>query len=260
MYQWTGRSGWGARYRPDRHIPITSRTELFVHHTVVGPMDHSECDDYLRRIERQHHDQWNFSVGYNDLFCSHLVLYEGCGRDARGQHCPRHNTYGLGLAFMLDGRNPLPAGIGEAIRWYWDLSSNSAGRRLVLFGHRDKRATACPGNRLYDIVVGLRNGNNFWTPSEREEPVSEQGRSDDNPILTKGSSGHYVAVLQGLLFAHAKDLVISTTKHLQINREDFIDGAFGDATDYVLREWQKRTTVLVPDGVAGPKTWSWLCG
>lgn len=66
------------------------------------------------------------------------------------------------------------------------------------------------------------------------------------PTLRKGSKGQHVRNLQGLLIAHGNSITV--------------DGAFGPRTDAVLRDWQRRTTVLTSDGIAGPATWAWLTG
>lgn len=253
MYTYVTRQQWGAEYGADRHINIGSRTEYFIHHFVAPTMDHSVCDDYMRRIEAQHNRQWGFSIGYNEAICQHLVFYEGCGRDRRGQHCPRHNTSGVSLSYMGDGRNPLPDGLIAAMRWRWDVTSNAAGRRLALFPHRRFRQTNCPGDVLnHEVVNGLQ------VTSQPNPPVppppssaGDQMTVKNNPVLAKGSNGHSVRILQGLLVAHAEDLVP--------NANAFVDGDFGETTHRVLAEWQRRTEYLVPDGICGGLTWRHLC-
>lgn len=74
----------------------------------------------------------------------------------------------------------------------------------------------------------------------------------NRPVIAEGSSGGHARIVQALLVAHAEDLVG--------NANDFVDGDFGPNSARVLREWQSRTGVLVPDGVCGPRTWDWLTG
>lgn len=254
MYDYVTRDQWGAAHRPDRAVAITARTEYFIHHFVVGPMDHSKCDDYMRRIEEQHNDQWGYSIGYNEAICQHLTFYEGCGRDRRGQHCPRHNTSGVSLSFMGDGRNPLPDGLVAAMRWRWDLTSNAAGRRLALYPHRRFRSTTCPGDVLnHEVERGLVVPDQPSVPIPSPLPPEADGMTvQNNPVVARGSNGHYARIAQSLLVAHAEDLVP--------NANTFIDGAFGNMSADVLAKWQARTGYLVPDGVCGPATWKHLCG
>ena len=262
MYDYVTRRDWGARFKTDRRIEITSRTEYIVHHTVVGPMSHDRCDDYLRKIEDQHHRQWGYSVGYNELVCQHLVWYEGAGRDVRGQHTSNHNTYAIGIGYMGDGRTALPEGLVPALRWRWDLLSNQADRRLWLRGHRQFKATNCPGDLLWEqVAMGLivpLPPPPVVTPSPT---IGDDNMSVmNNPVLARGSNGHYVRILQGLLCAHAEDAVQYVCFLNQVDMATFIDGDFGQMTHDVLTEWQKRTQALVPDGICGPATWKWLCG
>lgn len=73
------------------------------------------------------------------------------------------------------------------------------------------------------------------------------------PILSKNSPDRqHVGIMQALLTWHAPDLAGDKNR--------FVDGVFGDNTERVLMQWQRRTGVLQADGVCGPKTWAWLCG
>lgn len=63
------------------------------------------------------------------------------------------------------------------------------------------------------------------------------------PLLSKGTAGEAVRVLQLLLGFTGDDL----------------DGIFGPKTDEALRRYQ-RGAGLYPDGICGPKTWAMLLG
>ena len=76
-----------------------------------------------------------------------------------------------------------------------------------------------------------------------------------DPQLKKGDTGHAVRVLQGLLAVHAEDLAMWFSQN---NLDNWIDGHFGDNTDYTLREWQRRTQKLAVTGTADQATWDWL--
>lgn len=259
------RREWGAKYSPDVSIALSKRTEMLVHHTVimVPNNDHSRCDDTIRAIELDHHKQWGFSVGYNLLECPHRVLYEGCGINKRGQHCPNHNTSAFGVAFLGDGRLQLPEGLVCDLHTIWDELSNLRGMRLYLNPHRKFRATNCPGDILAErTYAGLPC---MVAPAPQPQPDPGNDPDDEynleavmqNPVLAKGSGGGHVQIMQGLLCAHARDLAMYFSNN---DIDKFVDGNFGANTEYVLAEWQRRTGVLVPDGVCGPKSWAWLCG
>lgn len=92
------------------------------------------------------------------------------------------------------------------------------------------------------------------------EPVPTQVPRDlteklmaNAPVLKKNSQDrHHVGIMQAMLSWHAPDLVG--------DKNQFIDGDFGDNTERVLGLWQRRTGVLQGDGECGPLTWAWLCG
>lgn len=78
------------------------------------------------------------------------------------------------------------------------------------------------------------------------------------PVLTEGAGAgerenqrHYVGIMQSLMQWHGAVPVNS------VNRPE---GRFDHTTYESLKAWQRRTGVLEPDGVCGPKTWSWLVG
>jgi len=263
------RPSWGAKYKPDITLKLAQKTEMHVHHTVMKCPGPGRCAGVIRTIEAQHHGQWGLSVGYNILRC-HDGFFEGAGVLRRGQHCPNHNTSSFGVAYVGDGREPLPAYFGydldDDLNNLWNELSNKRGMRLYLYGHRDHRQTNCPGDILYGEV-------HHKFPHVGYVPVPEPGPTPlptpipgiglekvmDNPVLAKGSEGQHVRILQGLLCAHAEEIVAWIAGG-HANLSSFIDGLFGQGTEDALKEWQKATGSLVPDGVCGPKTWNWLCG
>lgn len=251
-----GRSQWGARRSQGRLLTWGQKTEMHVHHTVITCPSPSHCAETLRTIEAQHYRQWSTTIGYNALWC-HGRLFEGAGLLHRGAHCPNHNTSSFGVAYLGDGRNPLPDRLDDDLKRVWDELSNRRGMRLWLFGHRDHRSTACPGDTLYH-EVHYKFPNVGQEPSPQPSPTPTPTSSSnleevmDNPVIAEGSKGGHARIAQSLLIAHAQDLVGDP--------RGFVDGDFGPKSAGVLRQWQSRTGVLVPDGVCGPKTWRWLCG
>jgi len=70
------------------------------------------------------------------------------------------------------------------------------------------------------------------------EPPPHLGAPSGRATLRRGAAGALVATLQRMLAIDA-------------------DGEFGAITEAALRAWQRRHD-LVPDGIAGPKTWQAL--
>lgn len=169
------RSAWKAvKPTSTKAVPITARTEFFVHWN-GGPLGlfgkpHAECLRAVKAIQAEHmHDDpdhgWS-DIGYNALVCPHARLIEGRGRDYAGAHCPGHNTSGIAVQFMLgEGEHPTEA-MKARVRRFYDNCCQAAGRALTRKGHRDDFATACPGAELYTWV---RNG---LPANTKEEPVT----------------------------------------------------------------------------------------
>lgn len=160
-------------------VPITARTEFFVHWN-GGPLGlfgkpHTACLAKVKSIQSEHmHDDpshgWS-DIGYNALVCPHARLIEGRGRDFAGAHCPNHNTSGVAVQFMLgEGEHPTEAMKARARRFY-DECNAAAGRTLKRMGHRDAYATACPGAELETWVrngfpVTIRKDTDMPTPKD----------------------------------------------------------------------------------------------
>ena len=130
------------------------------------------------------------------------------------------------------------------------------------FGNNANGGTVMRRIRSQASVVGY--GRPLWTeaPAPVEPPPADSdfgGKVRMKPTLSVGAAGHDVALLQGLLVAHAKDVVAYASGGYE-KVHGFVDGTFGSGTDGVLREWQRRTGALAADGVCGPKTWAWLVG
>lgn len=91
-------------------------------------------------------------------------------------------------------------------------------------------------------------------PPTQPQPDDDLGaRVANNPVVKRGDRGHHVGILQALLMWHARDLT-------GVDAGRFDDGIFGEGTERVLKEWQRRTGVLKATGVADASTWRWLCG
>ena len=140
------RAEWGAappksvnRLHPDRV------SKLVLHHTTGtynGPAT-------VRAIQRFHQETRNWAdIGYNFLIGSDGKVYEGRGWDRTGAHARGHNSNSIGIAYIGDGRLPVPKAAKKAIL----ALRKEAVERLPIeevVGHRDVGSTVCPGDELY---------------------------------------------------------------------------------------------------------------
>lgn len=158
------RKDWGAAGGRGRIIPIPVPW-VVVHHTTnpafaCGAALSDECA-IVRGIERHHviEEEWA-GIGYQWLIAvpsGHV--FEGRGWGSEGAHCPGHNRDSVAIAFIADGRSDdlSPAAIESARSLIaLGIAEGHIARDFELIGHRDARATECPGDRIYSRLQELR--------------------------------------------------------------------------------------------------------
>ena len=139
----------------------------------------------------------------------------------------------------------------------WPEAQMDAYRRGVaaILKKIGAEAKMCCGHKEYALPAGRKPDPNFDMPTFRNAVADLlRGRSPEPPIpavddarrptIRRGARGEVVRELQRLL--HTK-----------------VDGIFGPNTEAKLRAFQRAAEVdpkLVPDGIAGPKTWAALAG
>lgn len=229
MLQIVTRAGWGAR-PPRRTIAIdTPSPELWLHHSAGSEVGAAG----IRAIQNFHMD----IKGWSDIAYSFLIdptdgaIYEGRGAGIRGGHTFGHNTVSHGLCVLGNFEaNPLPAGVVPAVaalvrhghgRGWWPAQLSG--------GHRDVRATACPGQNLYTQISEI---NRLAILDEMEDPMS----------LKPGDVGEAVRKLQSALL----------NWNAQALPRFGADGDYGGETETWVRSFQESqdlTTTGVIDGV-----------
>jgi hypothetical protein len=117
-----------------------------LHHTTGAYRDAST----VRAIQAFHQGperKWA-DVGYNFLIGGDGTVFEGRGWDVQGAHAKGHNSVSLGVAYIGDGRKPVPDAAKRAIL---ELAAEADRRfgKLQRVGHRDVGSTVCPGDVLY---------------------------------------------------------------------------------------------------------------
>ncbi|XP_041366403.1 peptidoglycan recognition protein 1-like [Gigantopelta aegis] len=151
------RAEWGAR-PPKEHSPLHGAMKYaFVHHGAGGDCTTQDtCSHTVRSYQNYHMDSHGWSdIGYSFLVGEDGNAYEGRGWDTQGAHTKGYNTVGLGFCMIGNFQDRLPNQAAldtlqkliECGKAHGKLQSN-----YVLRGHRDMGTTACPGQRLYDLI------------------------------------------------------------------------------------------------------------
>ncbi|KAL5015648.1 hypothetical protein ScPMuIL_007269 [Solemya velum] len=148
------RQEWGARLPKTSSNISTPVNDVFVHHTAMSPCySLSSCSQEMRTIQNFHMD----IRGWDDLGYSFLVgedgrVYESRGWDRQGAHTKGWNTVAVAVSVMGNFMTRLPN--EAALRAVRNLIACGVEMEKVtptyhLYGHRDVKSTACPGDTLY---------------------------------------------------------------------------------------------------------------
>lgn len=157
-----GRSTWGAvgektvSGNPSQedvitNDPIRNADKVVIHHSVTGEGDGTQASSaaILRSIQRAHQNNngWN-DIGYHFLVDSSGRAFAGRRLDRRGAHSAP-NSRAKGICYIGNTQNGLPPKDAlETIKALYRHINAQAGKTLPVFMHRERQATACPGNHL----------------------------------------------------------------------------------------------------------------
>jgi N-acetylmuramoyl-L-alanine amidase-like protein len=156
------REQWGARFgRSSNRVALSSRRFFVAHYPAAAGAVTNEVAT-VRSIEQQHANQgWSARPGYNFLIGMSGTIYEGCGRDVQGVHCPGRNTDGIGVCFLQGGHAPkmgvqtFSDAAKRSGRALYDELNRATGRTLTQTWHGAHYATACAGP---DVIAWVRAG------------------------------------------------------------------------------------------------------
>lgn len=203
--------------------------------------EHSVCPSLVRGIQNFHMDGRGWSdIAYNFLICPHGYVFEGRGLDvvnaANGTNIGNRTSHAI--MWLAGKENPFidseKSGFRECVRYVAD--STKAPDECV--GHRDHKATECPGDERYNWI---RQG--MLLPGA-VTPPSPPPPEDEFPVLRLESRGEAVKRVQTIIRDKAGGDIA-------------VDGIFGPNTHKRVMDVQ-RLFGLQPDGVVGPKTWDVL--
>lgn len=171
--EYISRNEWGAGdHRSGYAVPHENFTRLVIHHTVSVIQDydrdgflHGDRDDvirYMQKLQVARPDLGNevpysFVVfrGADELSA---IVAEGRGWGWKGAHTAEMdlNRRAYGIALAGDFTHEAPSkGMLAAIRWLGSQLHDPLNAKPTL-GHRDTKATQCPGNSAYPLLDRLQ--------------------------------------------------------------------------------------------------------
>lgn len=199
------REEWKAE-KPKSTSAISSAVDyVFIHHTAEKKCYSVKwCTQVLQEIQKYH--MTDSKRMYQDIAYSFLVgedgrIYEGRGWNRVGAHSQGYNSKSYGISFMGNYMETLPdkAALNAAknlIACGQEKGKISASYRL--YGHRDIKSTACPGDMLYNEI---RNwpayGDEFSGENDQtDSSAADQACADVNgecQMISEHCAGTYIS-------------------------------------------------------------------
>ncbi|HZG90406.1 MAG TPA: N-acetylmuramoyl-L-alanine amidase [Pseudonocardia sp.] len=257
-------AGWGAR-PPSAPSRIWNRrpVRILVHHTAtpnVRDLSRAAAVALARGIQNFHMDRRGWTDSGQHLTISRggvvlegrhrsLEMLAGGTRAVQGAHCTGQNVVAVGIESQgtyldVDPPPELWNGLRETCAHICRRYRIAPGE---IFGHRDFKNTACPGDRLYGMLPLLRS-EVAGLLGRRVESAPDGGVGDPAvaratwPLLRPGDSGTDVLAAQLLLRAVGVAGVAPT-------------GRFDASTDEAVRAFQQWHRAEEVNGLLGAESW-----
>ena len=247
-------AGWGARAN-SKIVPVWNQkpVKILVHHTATpnqANVNQAAAFSLVRSIQNFHMDRrgWldtgqHFTVSRGGFAMEgrhrSLEIVRAGRQQVEGAHCTGQNVVAVGIENegTYTSVDP-PAALWNRLR---DLCAWICSRYGIppteLYGHRDFKNTACPGDRLYSLLPRLRSD----VAGELGQRVSAVVKASW-PLLKAGDRGPEVTAAQYLLRdAHATTAAPT--------------GVFDTGTDAAVRRFQAATGAEEVNGLLGGESW-----
>ena len=171
------RAQWGSQFSNTARNAALSGRRQWVSHWPGSSGRVADEAATVRAIERQHANQgWSARPGYNFLIGMSGKIYEGCGRDREGVHCPGLNVSGFGVCFLQGMSEPFTPAAQASGRALYDQLCRDTGRTLTQTWHGANFATGCPGAAVQSwTAAGMKapGGSTPAPPTPTPEPEPE---------------------------------------------------------------------------------------
>lgn len=246
---------------------LGSRDAFMGHYSTGEELGRKDTAAWVREIQKFHMGPqrgWA-DIGYNFLIDVYGNVFEGRGWNYVGAHCPNWNTRAFGVCFLGDddpGVTDVSEAAKVAFRQLYQEAEDRTPLRLRVMGHRDGKATACPGDELHHW---LRSGMpvNVPTPPPAPKPTPtptkpSPGRAPAFPLPRGDYFGPNDDGPRGSCtgrYHHRGDLLKWQAQMKRRGWRLVADGLYGPQTRTIAGKFQAQKRLPV-DGLIGPKTWA----
>lgn len=205
--------------------PFSRTVAVIIHYTAASstPENEASVRDYIRRTQRDYAVNRGYSIGYNWCVDRQGRIWELRGEDykcaANGSATANDDPAILCLVNGADPANaPMIAGVHDVIEHVERIT----GRALTIKGHRDVRATGCPGDGLYAQVI-----DGTFRPQPPEPPTEDDDMPGPRYIRTpppKYKGGPFFFVWDGSVrYADGGDVEFAKANGIPVERDPIAD-------------------------------------
>lgn len=151
------KSQWGGRNATYRLLLRKKLNYVIIHHSATPTcLDREKCSERMRSIQEDHMDRRDWSdIAYHYAIGSNGEVYEGRGVGVLGGHATNWNRHSYGVVFIGDYENN-EVNSTQVTAWQslikWMVDQEYLTSNYTLYGHRQVRATKCPGEFLYNTL------------------------------------------------------------------------------------------------------------
>ncbi len=259
MVTMISRDQWGARHDDGDAAAVLPALQWWLHHSATIAPDlvwidanGDGVDDderaAMRSLEEIGQRRFSHGISYSFLVPPSGRLYQGHSMGRRGAHTAGRNTTDRAVCLIGDYEQRVPTDAQLHTVAAVMVHEHRAGRvrtHRLAGGHRDLKATACPGEHAYHLIGEInRRASALWVAGPGSAPDS--AAPDDEGTTVSRTLQLDTPMMRGDDVREVQRLIGATQ-----------DGIYGPATKSAVRAWQAARG-LTADGIVGEKTWAAL--
>lgn len=188
------RETWGAAHADGFYNRKVGRLDKWLHHSVTTQLSPKATQDAeeaeMRNLDRIGQARFKGGISYTFVIFPSGRIYEGHSIGRVGAHTAGRNSISAGLALAGNyevnemttaQKNSVAWLLNEGVRRSWWTQNILDG------GHRDTKATACPGKNAYDQISNINKLADGAPSKPVNNPTPDQTNSKSKSIQQMAS-------------------------------------------------------------------------
>ncbi len=176
-------------------MSLRSVTMLPAHYTAAASVP-SDTAAYLRSIQNDYTVNRGYSIGYNFALDRTGQAWECRGFDIKCAANKGMNDVTIAILCLVNGAAAMSPVMVDTYRQLGAEAQRRVGAALLVVGHRDIGATACPGDGIYgQVVAGVLDP--APDPPPQPEPTPDPEDFDMDSFLIRHTDTGWHALVYG---------------------------------------------------------------